>query len=262
MELTQSFDVQAPIDRVWTALVDVAQVAPCLPGASIAGRADDGSYEGSFSVKIGPTSAAYAGKLEMTEVDERARVATMRANGTDKRGQGGASATIVSRLSEPSPGVTRVEVQTDYRITGRLARFGRGGMIEDISEKLLRQFAANLQASLVGSGGDAPPAAGDTHAAPTEEEPGAEPAPSTPPPGAAPEAPAPEPTSSTPTPPATPLSTPPPPPLSTPPPPSEPLDAGKLVGGVLLDRVRQNSLPIIGALLLLLLLLLLRRRRR
>jgi hypothetical protein len=39
-------------------------------------------------------------------------------------------------------------VVTEYSITGRLARFGRGGMIEDISERLLRQFAQCLQESL------------------------------------------------------------------------------------------------------------------
>ena len=148
MQLAQSFEVAAPIDRVWKALVDIEHVAPCLPGAAITGRADDGSYEGSFKVKIGPASASYSGRLEMIEVDEEAHRAMMHADGTDKRGQGGASATIVSKLTESAAGGTHVEVQTDYRITGRLARFGRGGMIEDISERLLRQFAERLAQSL------------------------------------------------------------------------------------------------------------------
>lgn len=148
MQLAQSFEVAAPIDRVWQALVDIEHVAPCLPGAAITGRAPDGSYEGSFKVKIGPASASYSGRLEMLEVDEQAHRAMMHADGTDKRGQGGASATIVSKLTESAAGGTHVEVQTDYRITGRLARFGRGGMIEDISERLLRQFAERLAQSL------------------------------------------------------------------------------------------------------------------
>jgi hypothetical protein len=137
----------------------------------------------------------------------------MRADGTDRRGQGGASATIVSKLTEVSPGRTRVEVDTDYRITGRLARFGRGGMIEDISQKLLRQFAENLQRSL-----NAPEAE-----AAAQEPP--EPAP------AAATAPA-----------------------------AARLDAGSLVGGVLLDRIRADPLPVLGPLALLVLIL--RRRRR
>jgi carbon monoxide dehydrogenase subunit G len=152
MNLEQSFEVDAPLERVWAALVDIEQVAPCLPGAAVTGRNEDGSYNGTFTIKIGPTTAAYTGKLEMENVDEASHSATMRAQGSDKRGQGGATATIVSRLSALDDS-TRVEVVTDYHITGRLARFGRGGMIEDISERLLREFATRLQSSLSGSPG-------------------------------------------------------------------------------------------------------------
>src|ERR1700722_10338396 len=148
VKLEQSFDVAAPLERVWEALIDVERVAPCLPGATVTARNEDGSYNGAFSVKIGPTSASYTGKLEMEQVDEEAHVATMQAQGTDKRGQGGAKATIVSRLSPADGEGTRVEVVTDYHLTGRLARFGRGGMIEDISERLLREFAHCLQTTL------------------------------------------------------------------------------------------------------------------
>ena len=148
MKLEQSFEVAAPLEQVWQTLIDVEHVAPCLPGAAVTGRNDDGSYNGTFTVKIGPTTASYSGKLEMENIDEASHTATMQAQGTDKRGQGGAKATILSRLAPADGHGTRVEVVTDYHITGRLARFGRGGMIEDISERLLREFAKRLQSSL------------------------------------------------------------------------------------------------------------------
>jgi uncharacterized protein len=163
MQLAQSFEVAAPIDVVWRALIDIEHVAPCLPGAAITSRREDGSYEGSFTVKIGPTSASYTGRLEMLEIDEQSHRAMMHADGTDKRGQGGASATIVSKLTESAAGGTHVEVQTDYRITGRLARFGRGGMIEDISERLLTQFADRLAESLAGPPSTDGPLSTDGH---------------------------------------------------------------------------------------------------
>jgi uncharacterized protein len=152
MKLEQSFEVAAPLDQVWAALIDVERVAPCLPGAEVTGRNDDGSYDGSFRVKIGPTAAAYVGKLEMSAVDEAARTATMQASGTDRRGQGGAKATIVSSVKAGPGGATVVEVVTDYSITGRLARFGRAGMIEEIGNQLLTEFAASLQGMLAGPG--------------------------------------------------------------------------------------------------------------
>jgi carbon monoxide dehydrogenase subunit G len=178
MKLEQSFEVSAPVDQVWRTLIDIERVAPCLPGASITGRNEDGSYNGAFTIKIGPTTASYTGKLEMKEVDEAAHAAMMLANGSDRRGQGGANATINSKLTETGGG-TRVEVDTDYHITGRLARFGRGGMIEDISERLLREFAKRLQEMLAQEpAAAAPEPATAIHEAVPEPEPVAhEPAP-------------------------------------------------------------------------------------
>jgi carbon monoxide dehydrogenase subunit G len=147
MKLEQSFTVTAPIDHVWDTLVDIEKVAPCLPGADITGKGEDDSYQGTFSVKLGPTTAAYRGSLKMESLDADAHVATMSARGTDKRGQGGASASIVSTLRQEGDD-THVDVATDFTITGRLASFGRSGMIEDISRRLMRDFAGCLQQRL------------------------------------------------------------------------------------------------------------------
>jgi carbon monoxide dehydrogenase subunit G len=287
MKLEQSFEVSAPIDRVWKAQVDVEHVAPCLPGAAVTGRNDDGSYNGTFSIKIGPTTAAYAGKLEMKEIDEQAHEATMHAQGNDKRGQGGANATIVSKVVEEKPGETRVDVATDYHITGRLARFGRGGMIEDISERLLREFAQRLQASLTDEPAKGPdeapePEAAAEPAAPAPdakpEEP--EPKPEEPEPKAEepePKAEEPEPKAEEPEPkpeepepkaeapePAEPIL-PEPEPLAAPPPPpaqeTEPLDAGSLVGSVMAERVKRNPGPLVLLLGVVVALIALRRKR-
>ncbi|HYI36446.1 MAG TPA: SRPBCC family protein [Thermoleophilaceae bacterium] len=143
MKLEQTFKVEAPIEKVWEALIDVERVAPCLPGAEITESDESGVYKGNFTVKLGPTTAAYRGELHMESVDEAARTVTMRASGQDKRGQGGAKATIVSVMREDG-GATAVDTTTDFTITGRLARFGRGGMIKDISNKLLKDFSACL----------------------------------------------------------------------------------------------------------------------
>jgi len=146
VKLEQSFEVDAPIEQVWAALIDLEQVAPCLPGAAITGH-DDGTYRGTFQVKLGPTTASYRGTIRIESADASTHTATLAAKGSDKRGQGGASATIVNMLHESGTG-TRVEAVTDFTITGRLASFGRGGMIKDISNRLLRDFAACLQERL------------------------------------------------------------------------------------------------------------------
>jgi hypothetical protein len=232
----------------------------------------------------------------MESIDEASHTATMQAQGTDKRGQGGAKATIFSRLAPADGAGTRVDVITDYHITGRLARFGRGGMIEDISERLLREFAKRLQSSLAAQqdtvvsqpavseapAGEEPPSRDDTVFAPAPAagdvtpppppspepsvvgagpEPGAEPPPPPPPPS-----PGPPPLA---TPPPAPGATPPlppdaggRPPLVHPPQPSEPLQGLSLVGGVLWTRVKRNPVPAAAAAGVAVVLLLARLRRR
>lgn len=237
MKLDQSFTVQADPDVVWKALTDPMRVAPNLPGAAITEDAGDGTFKGEFKVKIGPTTAAYNGAMKIEELDEERRVATLSARGTDKRGNGGATATIVSTVADAGGGSTRVDVATDFSITGKLARFGRGGMIQDVSNRLLREFAANLQADLAGPGGeDTPPpapaaAAAATPGAPTPAGAGADAPDGTgtaaPDGGAAVPPPRPAPGGEAPRPPR---------------PPAAPLDGGGLVAGVVADRLR-GSLP-------------------
>ena len=164
MKLDQSFEVKAPLDEVWSALIDIERVAPCLPGAEVTEAGDGGEFKGTFSVKLGPTTAAYNGTLKMENVDEATHTATMLANGSNRRGQGGAKATIVSRVREADSGGTHVDIDTDYTITGPLARLGRGGMIQDVSNRLLREFAACLQRNLEASQAPAPQAAPESGA--------------------------------------------------------------------------------------------------
>jgi uncharacterized protein len=157
VKLEHSFEVEAPLDRVWETMIDIERVAPCLPGAEVTEAGEGGVYEGTFTVKLGPTTASYAGKLELSEVDEAAHRVRMQASGRDKRGQGSAKAAIDSSMMA-GEGVTRVEVATDFTLTGRLARFGRGGMIEDVSNRLLADFVACLKARIepAPEGGEAP----------------------------------------------------------------------------------------------------------
>src|SRR3954453_4678939 len=143
MKLEHSFEVAAPVETVWKTLIDLEQVAPCLPGAAITGHDDDGTYHGTFQVKLGPTTASYRGTIRIHDMDEAAHTATLAAKGTDKRGQGGATATIVNTLSPTDAGGTRVSADTDFTITGPLSSFGRNSMIKETSNPMLAMSSAS-----------------------------------------------------------------------------------------------------------------------
>jgi carbon monoxide dehydrogenase subunit G len=166
MKLENEFTVPAGIDEAWAVLLDVERVAPCLPGAAVEpGTDEEGSYNGTMTVKIGPITARYKGTVRILESDEANRRAVMRAQAKDARGQGTAAATITSTMEEASDG-TRVKVVTDMRITGPAAQFGRGVM-QDVSAKMMRQFADCLAREMSGPA----PAAEDTWSAAADGEP-------------------------------------------------------------------------------------------
>jgi uncharacterized protein len=169
MKLENEFTVPAPVDRAWEVLLDLERVAPCLPGAAIDGREGD-AHTGTMTVKIGPITARYTGTVRIEEADEQARRAVMRAQARDARGQGTAAATITSSMEEAEDG-TRVRVETDMRITGPAAQFGRGVM-QDVSAKMMGRFADCL-AGLMGEG-EAPAAPKEPEPAPPPPRPTAE----------------------------------------------------------------------------------------
>jgi uncharacterized protein len=155
MKLENEFTVPASIDEAWQVLLDVERVAPCLPGATVEPAGDDGEFNGQMTVKIGPITARYKGSVRIQEADEPGRRAVMRAQAKDARGQGTAAATITSTM-EPAPeGGTKVKVVTDMRVTGPAAQFGRGVM-QDVSAKMMRQFADCLAQEMQGGAAPAP----------------------------------------------------------------------------------------------------------
>jgi uncharacterized protein len=148
MKLENEFTVPAPVEQAWEVLLDVGRVAPCLPGASIEGS-DGDEHRGTMTIKIGPITTRYSGTVKIEEADETARRAVMRAQARDSRGQGTAAATITSSM-ETVEGGTRVHVETDMRVTGPAAQFGRGVM-QDVSAKLMGRFADCLAAEMGGA---------------------------------------------------------------------------------------------------------------
>lgn len=147
MELENSFSVEVPIERAWKVLTDVPMIAPCLPGAKLT-EVDGDEYKGIVKVKVGPIVAQYKGAATFVETDEQARRIVLRAEGRETRGQGNATATITAVLI-PEGANTQVTVHTDMSITGKAAQFSRGVMAE-VSAKLMKQFADNLAATVLG----------------------------------------------------------------------------------------------------------------
>lgn len=168
MKIANEFTVTAPIDKAWDVLNDLEQVIPLMPGAQMTGREGD-DVLGKVKIKVGPVTSEFNGKVHFVEQDTGTYRAVIDAKGKEARGTGNAAATVTAQLHQTGD-VTRVVVDTDLKIVGKLAQFG-SGMLQQVSEKLLGQFVDSLEAKLAA---DKAPEPGPSDVA------AAEPAPSAP----------------------------------------------------------------------------------
>ncbi|GII27026.1 SRPBCC family protein [Planotetraspora mira] len=145
MKITHDFTVSVPAERAWAVLTDLEAVAPCMPGAQLTG-VEGGVYSGKVKVKVGPVVSEYAGTVRFAEKDDVNHHAVIDAKGRDSRGAGTAAAVITAHLT-PEGDRTVVTVDTDLKISGRIAQFG-SGMIKEVSQKLLGQFVERLEEKL------------------------------------------------------------------------------------------------------------------
>src|ERR1700761_2043636 len=165
MEMDHSFTVPVPPDQAWDVLLDVQQVAPCMPGATVDTVAGD-DVEGRLKVKVGPVSLTYKGTATFKDRDAADRSILVEASGKETRGAGTASATVKASLQPEngSDAATLVTLHTTLNVTGRPAQFGRG-VIAEVGSRLIDKFADNLAQQLAGGTG----AAGASEAGGTAE---------------------------------------------------------------------------------------------
>src|SRR5919201_3215720 len=146
-EIVKTFVVRSSPDRVWSFLTDPEKVARCLPGAAITGKLDDKTWQGTMTVKVGPVSSSYKGKVAFEKLDTGSRTAEIVATGQDVRGRGGADLRLTSTLLPRASGETEVTTTSKVNVTGILAQMGRG-MVQDVSDQMFQIFSQRLRAEL------------------------------------------------------------------------------------------------------------------
>ncbi len=159
LTLNETFRINAPPDRVWAFLKNPAEVVTCLPGAELTETIDAQTYGGRVKVKVGPITAAYAGKATLTRVDDAKRQMQIVAEGKESGGPGSARMTMTGSVTPLADGTSEVSVDAAIDIAGRVMQFGRG-LIESVNKQLFRQFAESVQAKLEAAqsaGGEAAP---------------------------------------------------------------------------------------------------------
>ena len=149
MKISQEFVVASPPSDVWSFFQDVPSVAQCLPGAELANVNEDGSYDGTLSVKLGPMTAAFEGTANITP-DEPNHTATIEGKGVDKKGGSRGQVKVVYAIADDAGG-SKVTVDADVTLSGPAAQFGRTGLINEMSKRLINDFVGCLEGKLAAS---------------------------------------------------------------------------------------------------------------
>ena len=164
-DIVKTFVVRSSPEQVWSFLTDPERVARCLPGAAITGKLDDHTWQGTMTVKVGPVSSSYKGKVAFEKLDTASRTAQIVATGQDVRGRGGADLRLTSSLVAKSPGETEITTSSHVNVTGILAQMGRG-MVQDVSDQMFQVFSQRVRAELESAPAAAP--AATTSSAPAQ----------------------------------------------------------------------------------------------
>ena len=146
MKITNEFEVMRPVDAVWDMFQDVASLVQCLPGAELTEDKGDGAYAGYVEVKLGPMSAKFEGEATISS-DAASRSGHISGQGADKAGGSRGQVKVDYSLAPADPATT-VTVDADIALSGAIAQFGRTGLVEEISRRLIAEFVECLEAKM------------------------------------------------------------------------------------------------------------------
>jgi aerobic carbon-monoxide dehydrogenase small subunit len=157
--LERDFTLPHPPGDVFAMFGDIAAVAACLPGASLTAAPSPERVEGAIRVKLGPIAATFLGAARI-ERDPKNLSGRIVGIGNDRRSRSATQGEIRYRLAPMSGGAaTRVELSIGYTLTGMLVQVGRPGLVRDLAERLIAEFAGNLDRRMSGASSEQAPAA-------------------------------------------------------------------------------------------------------
>lgn len=170
IEMKESFQVAAPIDRVWDFMMNPETVVACMPGAALKEICNEKKFIGTVKLKIGAVSAQYQGTITYAEADKSAYRMKLLAEGNE-RGGGTVTGTIGCHLvALPDGKGTDVQFDSSVDLTGKLIQVGRG-MIEGVASQIVKKYIANVRSLLEAPATQTQAATDESSSAPSGKKP-------------------------------------------------------------------------------------------
>ena len=146
MEMTGERRIAASRERVWEALNDPAVLQAAIPGCESVERTADDQFQAKVALKLGPMSARFGGKVQLTNVN------APESYTISGEGQGGAmgfakgGADVALEAVGPNETVLRYNVKA--QVGGKMAQLG-ARLIDSTAKSMAEQFFDRFAAQVV-----------------------------------------------------------------------------------------------------------------
>ena len=143
MEISGTYTFNAPLERVWTLLMDTAVLSSCIPGCDRFEPDGENRYKVTLTVGLAAITGTYDGTVELTDIMPQT------SYGLVVEGQGrpgfvkGRSAVVLRQDGE----ATAVEVNAHVQTGGAIARLGQR-LVGGVAKMMMDRFFACLQSKL------------------------------------------------------------------------------------------------------------------
>jgi uncharacterized protein len=169
MAMTMTGDVNLPASRpkVWELLNDPEVLKACIPGCESLERTGDNGFAAVVKTKIGPVSATFKGKVELSDLTPLVGY-TIKGEGEGGIAgfaKGGAKVSLAD-----AAGGTLLHYDVEAHVGGKIAQLGArliDGVAKNMADKFFTSFAAIAAASAAPAPAAAPSAPAPAPAAPS-----------------------------------------------------------------------------------------------
>ncbi len=142
MEMKGEVVLPATREIVWAKLNDPETLKACIPGVQTLERVSEHGFTASTRMKIGPVSATFKGRVELSNIDppNGYRISGEGEGGIAGFAKGGADVTLTE-----VPEGTKLSYDVQANVGGKIAQMG-SRLIDGVAKKTADQFFATFAA--------------------------------------------------------------------------------------------------------------------
>jgi carbon monoxide dehydrogenase subunit G len=146
MDMTGERRIPAPRQTVWAALNDPTVLKQSIPGCETLEKTSDTEFKAVASIKIGPISARFSGRVELTDIDppNGYRIGGEGQGGVAGFAKGGAT---VALTEDGTDTLLRYDVKA--QVGGKIAQLG-ARLIDATAKSMADQFFNRFAAQVAG----------------------------------------------------------------------------------------------------------------